>query len=813
MNKNLLKLEYNKIIEILSNYCVTYIGKEKCNKLLPENKQSRIQYMLNQTTEANSLLNRFGSCPISDIPNIDIWIKSLESNITLSPKALLEVAHILKIARELKTYFYDEDSELMGEEIFPILNSSFEQFYSNPGIEKLIFNSIIDENSIADDASKTLLSLRKNRKSLETNIKDKLNTFIHSSTYSKFIMEPIITIRNDRYVIPVKFEYKDSIKGLVYDMSFSGSTVYIEPVSIFDMNNQINNIRAEENIEIEKILENLSNQLVPIIENLKTNIECIGTIDFCFAKAKYSNDLHGISPIINTDKKVNLIEARHPLINKDVVIPITLSLGIDYNSLIITGPNTGGKTVTLKTVGLLCLMAFSGLHIPAKEDSSICVFDKVFADIGDEQSIAESLSTFSSHMLNIIDILKCATSNSLILVDELGSGTDPIQGASLAISILEYFNNLSALTIATTHYQEIKNYALLTPGFENASSEFDIENLKPTYRLIIGVPGKSNAFAISKRLGLSDKILNRAEDFLTADTLNIEELLKSIYDNKLAIEKEKAEIFKNSNQIELLRKSLENDSSILQSKEKEIIDNAKLKAKNILLDAKQEADEIIKDLNKMYDDAEIQINSNTLTDGNYLKAANTSRNNLNNKLKGLSTNLQDANSVTENDSDSCLTIDTATIGLDVFVITLGTNGKILSHPNKSGDVQVQVGNAKMNINVNKLQKSAKPTTIGKSNKKSINSSSSISMGTKSKTISPEINVIGQTVDEAIFVIDKYLDDSTMSNLPNVRIVHGKGTGKLREGIHKFLKSNPHVKSFRLGTFGEGEMGVTVVELK
>ena len=810
MNKNLLKLEYNKIIQILSNYCITYIGKEKCDSLIPENKQSRVQYMLNQTSEASALLNRFGTAPISDIPNIDVWIKSLESDISLSPKALLDIGHILKISRELKDYFYSEDLETFHDTDFPIMNTIFEQLYSNPGIERTIFNSIIDENTIADDASKTLYNLRKNRKSLETTIKDKLNNFIHSSSYSKFIMEPIITIRNDRYVIPVKVEYKDNIKGLVYDMSFSGSTVYIEPVSIFDMNNQINNIKAEENMEIEKILSDLSILLTPIIENLKLDIINIGIIDFCFAKAKYSNDINGISPIINTNKQVNLIEARHPLIDKNLVVPISINLGIDFNSLIITGPNTGGKTVTLKTVGLLCLMAFSGLHIPVKKDSSICIFDKIFADIGDEQSIAESLSTFSSHMLNIIDILKSATCNSLILVDELGSGTDPVQGASLAISILEHFNSIGALTIATTHYSEIKNFALLTPGFENSSSEFDIEKLKPTYRLIIGVPGKSNAFAISKRLGLPNEILTRAEDFLTADTLNIEELLKNIYDNKLTIDKEKEEILKNSNQIELLRKSLEKDSSALQLKEKEIIENAKLKAQNILLDAKQEADDIIKDLNKMYDDAEIKIASNTTSSNlkDYLKNANSGRTNLNNKLKGLTTESNVSDLSIQNNNKS-LELNDVVIGMDVLFTDFGTTAKIISHPNKSGDVQIQFGNAKMNVNINKLQK----VTNKPNNKKKSNSSSSISVGTKSKLISPEINVIGQTVDEAIFVIDKYLDDCSISNLASVRIVHGKGTGKLRNGIHAFLKTNPHVKSFRLGTFGEGEMGVTVVELK
>ena len=798
MNKTLLKLEYNKILDLLCTYCKTYIGKEKILQLRPCNTSITVQSLLNQTTEANTLLNKYGKPPITDIPNVDIIIKSIESNNTLSAKNLLQITHILKLSRELKSYFYDNE---LNSSDYPIMNSIFEQLYSNIGIEQNIFNSILDENNIADTASKELNTLRTKRKNLELNIKNKLNSIIHSSSYSKFIMEPIITIRNDRYVIPVKVEYKDNLKGLVHDISFSGSTVYIEPITIFDINNEINNIKAEETIEIEKILQHLSSLLFPIIDNIKTNINCIGDIDFCFAKAQYSNDILGISPIINTEKKINLIDARHPLIDKDTVVPITINLGIDFNCLIITGPNTGGKTVTLKTVGLLCLMACSGLHIPAKENSSIFVFDNIFTDIGDEQSIAESLSTFSAHITNIVDILSCATSNSLVLVDELGSGTDPIQGASLAISILEHFYNIGALVLATTHYSEIKNYALITSGFENASSEFDIETLKPTYRLIIGVPGKSNAFAISRRLGLSEEIINRANDFLTTDTINIEELLKNIYDNKLKIDKEKEEINKNLNQISALRRSLENESSSLSTKQKEIIENAKIKAREILLNAKQEADDIIKDLNILYDNAD----TNTLSKSEFkdsLKQANLERTNLNSNITNLSSNLDYSGEDTNN------AVENIKPGIQVFVPSLNSNATVLSYPNKSGDVQIQIGSAKMNLNSSKLQQlsvNSKNTNIAKS--KNVNTIS------KSKTVSSEINVIGQNVDEAIFVIDKYLDDCAIANLGAVRIVHGKGTGKLRSGIHTFLKTHPHVKSFRLGTFGEGEMGVTVVDIK
>lgn len=818
MNKNLLKLDYDKIINILSSYCITHSGKKLCDSLILKNKSSTVQYLLNQTSEAFNLLTDFGNAPIFEFENIDILVKTLKSNLSLSNKGLLDIAHILKTSRELKNYFNSNDIELLKNSKYPIMNSIFEELYSNIGIEKIIFDSIIDENNISDNASKNLFKLRKTRKFLEANIKEKLNLFIHSATYSKFIMEPIITIRNERYVIPVKIEYKDNIKGLIHDMSFSGSTVYLEPISIFDINNQINNIKSEEKKEIEKILEDLSKLLIPLIENLIINSNCIGKIDFCFAKAKFSKAINGVSPLINNKKFINLIDARHPLIDENNVVPISINLGMNFKSLVITGPNTGGKTVALKTVGLLCLMAYSGLHIPAKENSSIFVFDKIFADIGDEQSISESLSTFSSHMLNIIDITNSATENSLILVDELGSGTDPIQGASLAISILEYFYNIGCLSIATTHYSEIKNYALITNGFENASSEFDIINLRPTYRLIIGVPGKSNAFEISKRLGLSEKILERAKNFLTDANLNIEELLKTIYDSKIIIEKEKEEIQKNSNQITGLRKSLDNEYSVLKCNEKEILDDAKLKAKDILSQAKKESDEIIKDLNKIYDTAESQLylnlnNPNVSSIKDFIKNANSKRNNLNEKVRNLSESLAYNNFSDEKNSP--INPEDIKIGMDVFFTDFNTDATILTYPNKSGDIQIQIGSAKMNVNINKLQKTKKEIIKNNSlNKKNITNSNTYKQAnSKSKYISPELNVIGQNVEEAIFVIDKYLDDCAISNLHNVRIVHGKGTGKLRNGIHTFLKTHPHVKTYRIGSFGEGEMGVTIVELK
>ncbi len=517
---------------------------------------------------------------------------------------------------------------------------------------------------------------------------------------------------------------------------------------------------------------------------------------FIFAKAKFSYSYDCIEPIINENQIIDLREARHPLIDKKAVVPIDLEIGKNYSSLVITGPNTGGKTVSLKTTGLLCLMAYIGLHIPAKDGSSIYVFDNIFADIGDEQSIQESLSTFSSHMLNIIDIYNESTSKSLILVDELGSGTDPIEGANLAISILEYFHNLGSIILATTHYPEIKNYALVTDGFENASSEFDIESLKPTYKLLVGVPGKSNAFEITKRLGMPDSILRKAKSLMKNDNISIEELLKNIYDDKIEIEKEKEKIKKNSNQIEMLRKSLETQNSDLLTRENNIIEKAKIQARDILLNAKKEASSIIADLNDLY-----KTSSN-----DSLKQANSIRNKLNDNLQ----NLSQVQSVNVENENIC-NIQNIQIGMKVFVKTLNLEGIVISNPNKSGEVQIQIGSMKTNVKQYNLLPIKKDKNEAK--KKSVSSGKISGNKLKSKTATTELNVIGQTVDEAIFVIDKFLDDSSLANLHTVRIVHGKGTGKLRQGIHQYLKKHPHVSSFRLGTFGEGEMGVTVVELK
>ena len=783
MNNNLLKLEYNKILDIISNYCKTYIGKKYIAELRPSNNKNDVQNMLNETSQGVILIQRNSTPPLGEIADITVYLKTLDSCGVLSIKALLEMQNILQMSFDLKDYF---NKDYINPIDFENLRQYFDNLYINPGIVSTFSKSIIDEDTIADSASSKLQDIRKRKRRLEQDIRSKLNTILHSSTYSKFIRENIVTIRNGRFVIPVKEEYRSSIKGFIHDVSSSGSTVFVEPIAVFDLNNEISNLNIEENLEIERILQNLSGLLYPYTKELQQNVEIIGKLDFIFAKAHYSLDLHCSTPIINDEKYIDLKNARHPLIDQSVVVPSSIVLGKDFSCLVITGPNTGGKTVTLKTIGLLTAMACSGLNIPADESSSIFVFDNIFADIGDEQSISESLSTFSSHMSNIVNITNCATNNSLILLDELGSGTDPLEGANLAISILQYFVELGAIIVSTSHYQELKKYALVTPNFKNASVEFDIENLKPTYRLLIGIPGKSNAFAISRKLGLSEDIISRASSMIDKDSVNLEDLLKSIYDSKSQVEDEKAKISDSLKEVEELKKSLKHQNSDVLNKEKELIANAKLEAKQILIDAKETANSIIKDINS----------------ASSASQANKLRNKLNETISSIKT---DSSSI---EVSHPISKEQIKPGLTVFVTNLNSNGVILSNISKNNTVQVQVGAMKMNVDIKFLQE-----TKASSKQKNLSYVSTNKSTSKSQSVSPELNILGLTVDEAIPIIDKYLDDCFIAKLSPVRIVHGKGTGALRNGVHKFLKSNKLVDSFRLGTFGEGEMGVTIVNLK
>lgn len=803
MNNSLKKLEFNKILEKISNYCKTYIGKNYVSELRPSQDKENIQEMLNETSQGVILIQRNSTPPLGEIANITVYLKALESYGTLSIKALLEIQNILQMSANLKKYF---EKDYLETSDFSAIEQYFLDLYVNPSIVATFAKSIVDEDTIADTASSKLQDIRRRERKIEQDIRSKLNGILHSSTYSKYMRENLVTIRNGRFVIPVKEEYRGAVKGFVHDMSSSGSTVFIEPIAVFDLNNELSNLHIEEELEIERILQNLSGLLYPYTTELENNVQLIGKLDFIFAKAHYSLNLHCTTPEINDEKFIDFKNARHPLIDPANVVPISVGLGKDFSSLIITGPNTGGKTVTLKTIGLLSAMACSGLNIPVEEHSSFYIFDHIFADIGDEQSISESLSTFSSHMSNIVKITQTATSNSLILVDELGSGTDPLEGAHLAISILQYFTEMKCLTVATSHYQELKKYALVTPGFKNASVEFDIENLRPTYRLLIGIPGKSNAFAISRKLGLDENIIERASSMIDKETINLEDLLKNIYDSKSKIEDEKIRTSIALREAEELRNSLKHQHSNVSNKEKELIANAKQEAKQILLDAKETANSIIKDMNSAPSASK----------------ANKLRNALNEKISSINTNAEDVEL-----SDNLLPAiarEEIKPGLNVYVSNLKANGVVVSNISKDDTVQVQIGIMKMKVDIKNLQEtatsskasvsasSAKPSAKSAKNK-SKNYSYVGRSSLKAQNISPEINLLGLTVDEAIPIVDKYLDDCYIAKLSPVRIVHGKGTGALRNGIHHYLKSNKLVDNFRLGTFGEGEMGVTIVNLK
>ncbi len=771
------KLEFNKIKNILSSYAKTNNGKKMCLDLYPSNNKEKVQKALDETTEAVALIYRKGNLPLETIGDISTYILNLKNQNFLSAKALLELATLLKTSKTLKNYYFEKELNQTDS-----LTNYFDHLYTNPNIEEKIFSAIIDENTFDDRASNALYKIRQQMRNTKKEIKNKLQSLLNS----KYLQEPIVTIRQNRFVVPVKSEYQTEIKGFIHDTSSTGSTVFVEPISVFDLNNQLSELKNQENIEIEKILQILSSLFFDITNELENNFNLITILDFIFAKAKYSKELDCNCPKINDDKIIYLKNAKHPLLDQNIAVPITLEIGKTFSSLLITGPNTGGKTVTLKTVGLLTTMAQSGMHIPASSESSIYLFDNIFADIGDEQSILESLSTFSSHMTHIINILNEATSDSLVLVDELGSGTDPIEGASLALSILEYLKKHNITVLATTHYHELKEYALLTDGVENASCEFNLETLSPTYRLLIGVPGKSNAFAISQKLGLKQEILENAKKSINSDTAKTEDLLKEIYDSKALIESEKEKTLQYSNKIERLKQKLENETTDLEEHKKEYLQKAKQEAREILLSAKQEANDIIKEME---------------SEKNNSKNLNTLRNKLTSKL-------HEVNQAPESPLEETQKIDESQIkpGAIVFVPKFNKNGTILSYPNQSKKFNIQIDNIKTTLTPSQI-------TIAKNTetKKEIITKKQSTF--VPKNVRTELNVIGMNIEESIFLVDKFLDEAAVAKLETVRIVHGKGTGILGKGIQKYLRSHPHVKSYRYGTFGEGEMGVTIVELK
>lgn len=782
-------LEYNKIKEKLKGKCITYIAKNMVDELLPSTSEETVKFLQKETSETVALILRKGTAPISDIPNLDNVFSKINVGASLNTKELLEVANILAMVRKLKDYWKTKE---INEDEFLILREYFENLYSNKNVEDEIFKCIKAEDLIDDRASKTLYDIRRQIRDSESKIKDKLNSIIKSSNTSKYLQDAVVTFRNDRYVIPIKQEYRNEIPGLIHDSSASGSTIFVEPTAIFNINNEIKELKIKENIEIERILALLTQMIEPITQEIKNSILFVSKIDFAFAKGKLSIEMNAFEPIINTNAYINLKKARHPLINPAEVVPIDIWIGDKFKVLIITGPNTGGKTVALKTVGLFSLMTQSGLHIPAKESSEIAIFDNIYSDIGDEQSIEQSLSTFSSHITNVIDILKNVTKNSLVLVDELGSGTDPVEGAALATAILEKLYKIGALTIATTHYSELKMFAIKTDGIENASCEFDVDSLKPTYKLLIGVPGRSNAFAISKKLGLSDEIIEKANEYLTKEDIKFEDILSDMEKDKRIAREQKELSDKLLKNAKIEQEKIEKEQEKLEKKKHEIIRKAKEEARDLLLDAKEEADDIIKELTN--------LNKSKGKDTN--KKAEEAREKLKKNISEMQKDLILQNKEIKNS----IPIEKIKIGMEVLVSSLNQNGIVLTMPDKKKNVQIQIGILKMNVHVSQLEEI-------KQEEKKVNIKINNMIQSKTQNISTELKLLGMTVDEAIPELDKYLDDAYLAGIHTVRIVHGKGSGNLRHGVQNYLKNHVHVKSYRLGVYGEGDTGVTIVELK
>lgn len=783
MNKYFKTLELDKIINKLTEFASTTYGRELCEKVSPCFEITEIKKNLSETDEATKMILQFGTPAFSSVHDIRSAIKRAEINSVLSPEELLNIADTLRGSKALKKYFSQ------CEENLPILSELFESLYSNPSVEESIYHAIDNVDHISDHASSELLKIRTQIKSEELKIQEKLNSIIRGNSYSKYLQENIVTLRNDRYVIPVKQEYRSNVPGLVHDSSSTGSTLFIEPLSIVEANNKIHELYIQEKIETEKILTELSLKITEISSELNYLVKCLAKLDFYFAKAKFAIDINGFMPKLNEIGYVNLKSAKHPLIEKDKVVPIDVYLGKDFKTLIITGPNTGGKTVTLKTIGLLTLMTYSGLFIPCLESSEIAVFDKVFVDIGDEQSIEQSLSTFSSHMTNIIKITRNVNANSLVLVDELGSGTDPVEGSALAIATLEYLYKKGACTVASTHYSELKTYALTTKGVKNASCEFNVETLNPTYKLIIGLPGKSNAFAISEKLGLTKEILDNAKNFITHEQQNFEDVISELQKDKQKIAYEKEESARQLKEITELRKELAESKERLEIYKTKIIENARAEATDILLSAEETAKESIREIKEAKKAKELDV----------AKKLDNARNKI---KKQLSKTYK--NSTFNEDTYKPFDI---IVGMTVYIPSFDQEASVLSLPDKDGNVFIQAGIIKSKINVKKLKPiKTEKTTVN-------NVKISVSSAIKAKEISTEISLRHMHVEEALYELDKYINDALIANLTTIRIVHGKGEGILRKAVHEYLKNNPHVKSYRLGNYGEGDLGVTIAELK
>lgn len=788
--KTLIKLEYNKIIELLTEQASSFGGKERCRRLKPMTELSEIQTAQEQTAAAFTRIVKkgrpsFGGCnPVNDS------LRRLEVGAALGSGELLRICRLLETAGRVKTYGRHETTE----ENEDCLDSFFQQLEPLTLLSTEIRRCIIEEDEISDDSSSTLRQIRRSMSQINDKVHSTLSSMVNGSLRT-YLQDPIITMRGDRYCIPVKSEYRSQVPGLIHDQSATGSTLFIEPMAVVKLNNDLKELYAKEQEEIQIILARLSADAAEYTESIRLDYQILTELDFIFSRGCLALDMNASMPVFNTEGRIHIREGRHPLLDNKKVVPITVTLGDTFDLLIITGPNTGGKTVSLKTVGLFTLMGQAGLHIPALDRSELAVFEEVYADIGDEQSIEQSLSTFSSHLTNIVSFLKHVNEHSLVLFDELGAGTDPTEGAALAIAILNHLHQRGIRTMATTHYSELKVYALSTPGVENACCEFDVETLRPTYHLLIGIPGKSNAFAIAGKLGLPDYIIEEAKTHLTEQDESFEDLLTDLEASKRTIQKEQEEISAYKRELARLEEETRKKREKLEEQKERILREANEKAHAILADAKETADETMRNFHK--------FGKENISAAEMEKE----RERLRKKMEATRSSLQMETAKPKKQHKA----SDFKPGESVKVLSMNLTGTVTSLPDAKGNLTVQMGILRSQVHISDLEiieekpaySAVKTRQTGKGKVKM----------SKSLSVSPEINLLGKTVDEAIAELDKYLDDAYLAHLSSVRIVHGKGTGALRSGIHQYLRRQKHVKSFRLGAFGEGDSGVTIAEIK
>lgn len=795
MKKVLKILEFDKILDKLQEYTDSEQVKKRIYKLEPTSDINEAKGWQRETTESSSTLLKLGNMPVSlSVSDMRNSVKRAEQGGVLSPRELLEIAKVLYVARRTKSYLGEISEEC------EMLAALRDKLLTAKALEDRINSCIVSETEIADDASSELSAIRRRMKNLNGKIKETLNSMIHSQHYKKFLQDPIVTMRSDRYVIPVRAEYKSEVQGIVHDTSATGQTLFIEPMTVVNSNNEIRDLKNKEQQEIEKILSTLSVEVTENSHEIFVDVMTLFELDFIFAKGKLALDMDAREPVLNDKGIINYKKARHPLIDRDKVVSNDISFGKDTDTLVVTGPNTGGKTVTLKTVGLLSVMASTGLHITAGDNSDAAVFSKIYADIGDEQSIEQSLSTFSSHMVNIVKILKNVDNNTLALFDELGAGTDPTEGAALAVAILEHLRSKGVKTLATTHYSELKIFALTTDGVENASCEFDVKTLQPTYKLLIGIPGKSNAFAISRRLGLNESIIDRANMVLSDEDIRFEDVIGDLERSRVKAARDAEENARMKREIKDLRKEVEKEREKLKANKSRILEEAHREAKIIVMDAKSEANDIIRDLEKM--------RQKGVKAGNIEDKKQKVRDTLKKREESIDEKMKRASKPKERFVDPPKNLKA---GESVKIIDLDQEAVVIKAPDKSGNVRVEAGIIKMDVHITNLRR------IDKSEEEKAAVMQYVptvrSFESKTKTATTELDVRGQYPEEAWANTEKFIDDCYLAGISPVRIVHGKGTGVLKKHIRDMLRKHRYVTSFRPGIFGEGEDGVTVVELK